>query len=501
MFNDYVWELYLKSDGKGVVDFFERSINDQMLGNYSEKICELHSTYCPSKEIREDIVRNSIEELYKDITEEDRGFLYGCNSIFEMPEKEYGFDEAFAIFYEGLRESGKQSEKEVMSEFIFGMAYYTTFLSMASPEYFVPYYFQYNFNVLERIMNEFNIPIPEIPLKREYKKRVFYYSELCKVFIDFRNEHSMSPYEFCAFLYDFAPKYIGGIESYIISDLPEPRSVYFIGGDKDDAFLSDSSSIITPWQCNPDTHAGDLIVMYLRTPISAIDSVWRSVSVGFNDPFFYYYRCTYIARPEKVRQIPLKKLQTDPVFKNLPIVRKNMQGINGVEILPSTYNHILDVSGSKMDRLKYTFEEADGIYQREKDVEEKLIKPFLKKLGYTESDYRQQLYIEIGNHNHALIPDFVINPVVKAGHQSGDFLIEAKLSIPAIKTLDEAKKQARGYAKLLGAEYSVIASKEGIWITGKRDDYSSDLLSYTWTELEENDSFYEVIKLLGNKSR
>lgn len=501
MFNDYVWELYLKSDGKGVVDFFERSINDQMLGNYSEKICELHSTYCPSKEIREDIVRNSIEELYKDITEEDRGFLYGCNSIFEMPEKEYGFDEAFAIFYEGLRESGKQSEKEVMSEFIFGMAYYTTFLSMAFPEYFVPYYFQYNFNVLERIMNEFNISVPKIPLKRDYKKRVYFYGDLCKSFMDFRKEHSMSPYEFYAFLYDFAPKYIGGTESYIISELPDPKGVYFIGGDKDDAFLTENKETITPWQCNPDVKAGDLIVMYLRTPVSAIDSIWRSVSIGFNDPFFYYYRCTYIAKPEKMKRITIKDMQKDEMFKDLPIVRKNMQGINGVELMPSVYNHLLDITGSHLSKLEFYADNTDSVYNREKDVEEKLIKPFLKDLGYAEIEYQQQLYIEIGNHNHALIPDFVIHPIVSSGHQSADFIIEAKLSIPTKSLLEEAKKQARGYAKLLGAKYTVIAAKEGIWITERQDDYDDEILSASWGEMQEADCFLEVFKLIGNEKR
>ena len=36
MFNDYVWKLYLKSDGKEIVDFFEKSIRDQYLQDYSE---------------------------------------------------------------------------------------------------------------------------------------------------------------------------------------------------------------------------------------------------------------------------------------------------------------------------------------------------------------------------------------------------------------------------------------------------------------------------------
>ena len=153
---------------------------------------------------------------------------------------------------------------------------------------------------------------------------------------------------------------------------------------------------------------------------------------------------------------------------------------------------------SDLARLEYVVDEADDIYAREKDVENKLIKPFLEKLGYTENEYKQQLYIEIGNHNHALIPDFVIHPVVSSGHQSADFLVEAKLTISSNKLLEEAKTQARGYAKLLNSQYSVIAAKEGIWISKADDDYSKDVLTFSWAELKNEDNFFDVFKLIGN---
>ena len=63
--------------------------------------------------------------------------------------------------------------------------------------------------------------------------------------------------------------------------------------------------------------------------------------------------------------------------------------------------------------------ENEGQFANEKDVEEKLVKPLLTKLGFDEKDYVQQMYIEIGNHNYALIPDFVINPTSTNGHYSG----------------------------------------------------------------------------------
>lgn len=497
MFNEYVWKTYLKAGGNNVSCFFEKSLCNSFSENYARKICELHKVYCPSKTISEHLF-SELKELSDSLNTEDFGFLYGCCSIVEMPDGNYSIENIMDIFYQGLSDSGAMTDNQIFSEFSDGMPYYTTFLAMELPELFVPYYFQHNYNVLKKIAQEFEIELPPIPAKKDYKARLYHYGEICAALYDFRNKHGMSSYELCAFLYDFAPKYIGGTESYLIKDLPDPKSVFFIGGSKDDAFLEDNSDVISCWQCNPDTRPGDLIVMYLRAPVSAVDSIWRSVSVGFNDPFFYYYRCAYIARPQKIQRITQKQLQQDAVFKQLPIVRKNMQGINGVEIYPSVYNHLLDMAECDLPRLEYMTDDTNDDFVREKDVENKLIKPFLEKLGYSENEYQQQLYIEIGNHNHTFIPDFAIHPVVTSGHQSADFLIEAKLSIPSAKLLEEAKAQARGYAKLLNAKYSVVAAKEGIWISQANDDYSKDVFSFSWAELKDEDKFFKIFKLIGN---
>lgn len=370
------------------------------------------------------------------------------------------------------------------------------------PEKFIPYYFLYNFNVLEKIIQEFEIELPPMPIKKDYRGRFYYYGDVCAALLDFREKHNMSPYELCAFLYDFAPKYIGGIDSYIIKDLPElPRSAFFIGGSKDDIFLADDSDTITCWQCNPETLAGDMVVMYLKTPVSAVNSVWRSVSIGFNDPFFYYYRCTYIAKPVVIKQISQKQLQEDKVFKELPIVRKNMQGINGVELRPTEYNHLMDLAKADVPRLKFDITSGNPELANEKDVENKLIKPLIEKLGYSEKDYTQQLYIEIGNRNHALIPDFVLLPVVSKGHHSAFAHIEAKHTISNQKEMEEYKTQARSYAVQLKAKYSVIASAEGVWVSAPDDDFTEDIFSATWVELNNPDIFSELFKLIGKRPR
>ena len=63
--------------------------------------------------------------------------------------------------------------------------------------------------------------------------------------------------------------------------------------------------------------------------------------------------------------------------------------------------------------------------------------------------------------------------------------------------LEEVKIQARSYAKQLGAKYSVIASKEKVWVMSSKDDYSKEIFSATWHELNDSDSFYELFRLLG----
>lgn len=489
MFNKYIWETYLGGNGKSVVDFFEENLSNNFSKEYADKICEFHRAYCPSESVNREL-RDDLVELIDKYNE-----IKGC--ISRLKKRKHSIESVVTYIFNCFLKKHTTSQG-AFDNFSGSVAYYTTYFAKELPEILVPYYFTYNFNIFEKIAQEFNIALPEIPIKKDYEGRFFYYAKVCEALYDFRMKHNMSPYELLAFLYDFAPKYVGGVDSYIIMEIPEPKSAYFIGGEENDQYFSSDYDTITPWQCSPDTMAGDMIVMYLKYPISAIDSIWRSVSIGFNDPFFYYYRCTYIAKPFKINSISKKQLEKDSVFKKLPIVRKNMQGLNGVELYPSVYNHLLDMAKSDLPRLELAIGNDDLELSNEKDVENKLIKPFLTKLGYNEKDYKQQLYIEIGNHNHALIPDFVINPVISKGHQSADFLIEAKFTISSNKALEEAKTQARGYAKLLNARYSAIASKEGVWITNAADDYTISIISFSWIDLKNKDNFHKVFEMIGN---
>lgn len=496
MFNRYIWNLYLESGGNNVVEMFRRNIEEELTEEYVEEIVRLRKYFCIMDDLAEEEgqqIRNLIQ-ISKELDEEEKEDLFE-DEAYQDERIDYG-----RCLLDGYYESliyHNDTPQDVFASFSYNIAFHSTNMCIDYPEYFIPYYFRFTFNVLQKIAEEFEIDFPALPIKKDYKGRFYYYGEISKSLIDFAKQNNLSYYELYAFLYDFAPHYIGGTDSYIITDLPSPRSAFFIGAAKDDIFLADNHSEITSWQCSPDTRVGDMIVMYMRTPISAIESIWRACSVGFIDPFFYYYRCVYISQPVKISSFSLDEMRKDSVFKELPIVRKNMQGINGIELLPSVYNHLLERTKAEVHRLEYEKTEDDDKYTCEKDVENKLIKPLLSKLGYQDNQYEQQLYVEIGNHNKALIPDFVLLPDKRKGHVSGYAIIEAKRSITSKKTLGEVFVQARSYARVLATRFCIVASKEKIWITKHKDDFEEIIFEATWKQLNKEDCFYELDKLIG----
>ena len=485
MLNQYVWKLYLQSGGAKIVEMFRRNLGEKLTEEYAREIVRLQKSYCVMDGNAEE-TGNQIKELIEYYATTDQ--INDNDPV--VPEV------LIEEIYEGYLED-YGSPADAFKSFTYDICYISTHMSIAFPNLFIPYYFRLNFNVLQKIADTFDIKLPVIPAKKDYWGRFLYYLGISKAFLSFMKENGLSTYELYAFLYDFAPKYVGGIDSYLIKDLPAPESAYFIGADQNDPFFAQDKIKVTIWQCNPDTRAGDMIVMYLRTPVSAVNSIWRACSLGFVDPFFFYYRCVYISKPVEIKLLTLNEIRKDCVFKDLPIVRKNMQGINGVELYPSAYNHLVEISKANVPVLEYIRTSTDSEYINEKAVEIKLIKPLIQKLGYSEYEYKQQMYVEIGNHNKALIPDFVLLPDERRGFASGFAIIEAKRSIKSEKELKEVLVQASSYARILTTKYCVVASMEKIWITQRNDNYNEVVFESSWEKLNDADIFYELNKILG----
>ncbi|MGN1106948.1 MAG: hypothetical protein ACI4RH_09870, partial [Huintestinicola sp.] len=205
MFNDYMWQTYLNAGGKDVAQKFRSNLTGAYSEEYADFISDLHKNYCPSEDINS-LLKEELLDVFSD----------KADGVYIFQEGEYTTESGIEFFLNVLSGEESLSEQQLFDCFSGSVAYFTTFMAIEIPELYIPYYFKYNFNILEKIADEFGIELPAIPVKKDYKGRLYYYGEICEAFYDFREEHNMSPYELCAFLYDFAPKYIGGIDSYII---------------------------------------------------------------------------------------------------------------------------------------------------------------------------------------------------------------------------------------------------------------------------------------------
>ncbi|HYX06849.1 MAG TPA: hypothetical protein VE912_08970 [Bacteroidales bacterium] len=371
------------------------------------------------------------------------------------------------------------------------------------PDNFFPYVFD-DFNLLNKIAIEFEIPLPKIPLKKDWEKRAFYYPELCEALNEFKSLHGFSPQELCAFLYDFAPNNIGNQEN---DEIPFPSKAWFVGGNKVDFEYLDNAgkNSRSHWQGNPDARIGDIIVMYCLSPRSYIHSIWRVFEDGFVDPFFYYYNMIKICDPILIdKKIAKRELEENAIWSKNPLVRKNLQGINGYPIQYSEYLEILSMLESKGVNTqdypviqKTNRLEAAELYD-ERDVEIKLIEPFLKLIEYTPDDWKRQMPVKIGT-GVRYYPDYCFAAIANRGEETAKMVLEAKFEIKTQKALREAYFQAKSYALRLQADKFVIASKEGIWIyepdnsTYKFEKYQH----YNWLEIENPDVLYKLKMTIG----
>ena len=86
------------------------------------------------------------------------------------------------------------------------------------------------------------------------------------------------------------------------------------------------------WACNERTRRGDIVVLYCTSPRSYIHSIWRSNSGGIFNPFDYYHCRTTVCDGILTPHITFKDLKDDEYMSQVPIVRRNLQGINGIEL-------------------------------------------------------------------------------------------------------------------------------------------------------------------------
>ena len=371
------------------------------------------------------------------------------------------------------------------------------------PDYFFPYFYTHNFDKFQLICNLYNISLPDIPKKKDKIGRLLYYVRICISLNEFKQINELSPQELCAFFYDFAPQTLDDELQEENEELPNPSKVWYVGaGGKDDFDFLDNAneSDFSFWQCNLDTRPGDIILVYCWSPRSLIHSVWRATTNGFYDPFFYYYRLAYISKPIKVPPISYKEIISNPILSRNPLTNNRFQGVNGYPVTSAEYQEMLRLWESKgMNISKLPKLEKINILPEninlhdERDIEIHLVEPFLKKMGFKETDWIRQMPIKMGR-GVSYYPDYCINANTKRGDEKAKMVLEAKFSIKNSKELKKAFFQAKSYAIRLQTNCFILAAKEGLWFYyNKNYNYKiDDVEHYSWNELENNDLFHEI---------
>jgi len=134
----------------------------------------------------------------------------------------------------------------------------------------------------------------------------------------------------------------------------------------------------------------------------------------------------------------------------------------------------------------------------ERDVEILLIEPFLKRLGFKESDWVRQMPVKMGR-GERNYPDYAVGARTKRGEESAKMLLESKYQLTAQSEFKEAFFQTNSYALRLQSKIMAMASKEGVWVFPP-DNGNFDIKKFVhknWGELNHPDHLHQIRQWIG----
>lgn len=373
---------------------------------------------------------------------------------------------------------------------------------------FFPILFREQFDVCMKVLDVLDIPMPDLPSKSDKRGRLLLYNDLNKKITEFAASNNLTPEETCACIYDFAFMLL---EEKSQVDLPEPTNIWLTGGSKKDyiTFLEHpTEGAKSVWTCNENTKRGDIIIMYVLSPYSCIQSIWRADIDGIYTPFNYYNSRTRATHGILIPHIRLNELKADPYFSKLSIIRKNFQGVNGIQFTATDYKELQQLlveKGFDISVLPQLYKpdlEFEGELHNEKDVEEKLLIPLLKKLGYSEKDWTRQLSQKAGRKEKA-IPDFVFLPKGEIHFQNAPMVIEAKFDMSSNIERTKSFNQALSYARLMKSLVFGICDKDRLIIYKEKNGYFdrfSPTFEKHWLNINDAELFRQLKLLIGKDS-
>ena len=209
------------------------------------------------------------------------------------------------------------------------------------PDLFIPYLFRYQQIQLIAFAEHFNIRLPKPPRKTDANARGYYYVELCEELFFFREEHELSPFEFLAFIYDYAPLYIEKhrVELAVLN----PQQAWFITDFSDN---QEHQLNLPFWECSSEVRQGDILLFFEKGLKSALTLTAQAVRNSVVDPFSKAFDYTYRTLPNKIPEIALRELKQDAYLSAHPMVIKNFKTPSSL-LTYEEYNRVIGLIKNK----------------------------------------------------------------------------------------------------------------------------------------------------------
>ena len=397
--------------------------------------------------------------------------------------------------------------------------FFSMVLSRHFPDYYIPNFFPMQFIYLKKIVERYEIVLPKMPNRSDYRGRWLYYDEIRKAIKEFAKENNIqSLSELCAFLYDYEISVIKEEMEYEhCNPMPVvPERAWILVGNYSEGEKNMEEGF---WQSNPFTSKGDIMLFYEKSPVKMMNSVWTALEDGFIDPFGLFYSYSYIGR--KI-EIPKEMAISHSDFTNCEyfkkrekkgnFVSKNFQDVSGWQVTYDDYAEIkrmLESRGFDTSLLPSLYEPKklmNVTLKDEKDVENYLLKPLLEEMGWKyKEDYDQQVEFPAGHgttgHKMDKRPDFILHYRHFGKQILTKVVIEVKFHMKNPKEIKETFDQGVTYANWGKAKVLVLCDKDQILVYHPNKEgvfnFEKCTKTFHWEDMEKSDDFAELKKMLS----
>jgi len=508
-----------------------------------KEVIALFKSLCSNDSSVEDmlnVAKRFNPEYFKNFSEKDYKSILDCLDFYDnalsdiVNSNDFEFDNAekcVNFYYDFLhslfpKEAGDDFDKLPQSGFkaLLGENMMMSIVLYAYiPSFFIPNLFVMQFSYLKRFAEKYDIELPKVPKRSDYRERCLYYLDLCVAIVNFAVENGIdASAEICAFIYGCElPVIKDEYEAEFDKPMPKvPEQAWILVGNYGDGEKNMKHGF---WQANERTCKGDIMLFYEKSPVKKLNSVWIALEDGVKDPFFHYYSHTYIGN--KI-EIPADKALTFEDFKNDEyfkkenrgsegnFVSKNFQDVSGWTVTSADYAEIkrmLEAKGFDTSVLPSLYEPEDYSsveITSEDDVYTKLITPLLIKMGWKKGiDFEREIEFAAGHttthHVSNKRPDYCLHISHKGKKTYAQVVIEAKEEFKNTKEIEDAFDQCLTYASWGKARVLVICDKNSIYVYEQdrngEFDQEHHKTRFRWAKMKELENFNELKRLLSKK--